>query len=774
MHHFSKGSLKTKFSVPVLIILLTSSTFMPPIRQTVAAGTAPVDLAFQTMSFQPEADLLNVSLGFSRKYTNVITIGSTVVDALVTVTAFSGQSGNKLDTFDQYDNSQHLSAHTKPSSNSESPATFRIDFLEGGTNNPIQVNNLALSIADVDAHEFISFAGITSYKLSSPTQLTRTTTSGTTRFHSSTTGGSNTDEKRIAEARYASAGSVKVSFGCRANASSAIGAGGKCGFTIVVGTFAWPGATTEVVVQRADYSILYNANTGTGTVPPTTTGNAALTVESGSSLSQSGNTFASWNTKADGTGTKYLPGSSVTPAENITLYAQYGQPACAVTFDESGGSSVSDSNFTTGGTVTLPAAPTRAGFTFRGWFAAASGGNALTSPYSPSTCNVELFAQWAQNFTATYEERGGTSVSDGTFSSGETVTLPAAPTRPGFTFQGWYTAPDGGTQYNATTTPPDGNLTIYAQWLPYTVTYEERGGTTVSDGTFNAGDTITLPPAPTRTGYVFEGWYTAPSGGTLYGASYHPPARDQIIYAQWTPYEVMYDTQGGSTVAGWIIGSNATITLPAAPTRPGFTFDGWFTTPTGGTAEGATYGPQTGDITFFAQWTRLPFAVIYEEHGGTVVADDSFFSGNTITLVDPPTRTGYTFDGWFTAASGGTQYSATHSPPDGDLTIHAQWTPISVATTPAPAQIVSTTTTIPATPPTSSPPTTVVATLPTTTVATVRAVSPLAVSPQPNNSTLPVIPKTGSSSGSPTFFALSLIFGGALMLLRRRPRSFTR
>ena len=366
-------------------------------------------------------------------------------------------------------------------------------------------------------------------------------------------------------------------------------------------------------------------------------------------------------------------GRTATQPYTVTI----GGVLCTVTYDEAGGSAVANTDFFQPGTITLPAAPTRAGYSFLGWFTSATGGSALTSPHTPAGCNVELIARWALIYNVTYEERGGTTVTDATFISGGTVTLPAAPTRAGFTFQGWFTAPDGGTQYGSTTTPPDGNVSIYAQWLPYTVTYDERGGTTVSDTTFNCVttcDTITLPPTPTRAGYVFEGWYTAPTGGTRYGATYVPTAKDQVIYAQWTPYEVSFQTQGGTPVAGWIIGSNATITLPPAPSRAGFNFNGWFTTPTGGSPVGATYGPHTGDIDFFAQWSPVLHNVTYEEHGGTTVPDATFVSGGTVTLPAKPTRAGYTFDGWFTAQTGGTEYGSTSTPPDGNLVVHAQWT----------------------------------------------------------------------------------------------------
>jgi uncharacterized repeat protein (TIGR02543 family) len=407
-----------------------------------------------------------------------------------------------------------------------------------------------------------------------------------------------------------------------------------------------------------------------GTLPPGTSLNA-LTGE----ISGTPTTAGTYSFTVETTDSRVVGevGRTATQPYTVTI----GGVLCTVTYDEAGGSAVANTDFFQPGTITLPAAPTRAGYSFLGWFTSATGGSALTSPHTPAGCNVELIARWALIYNVTYEERGGTTVTDATFISGGTVTLPAAPTRAGFTFQGWFTAPDGGTQYGSTTTPPDGNVTMYAQWLPYTVTYDERGGTTVSDTTFNCVttcDTITLPPTPTRAGYVFEGWYTAPTGGTRYGATYVPTAKDQVIYAQWTPYEVSFQTQGGTAVAGWIIGSNATITLPPAPTRAGFTFNGWFTTPTGGSPVGATYGPHTGDIDFYAQWSPVLHNVTYEEHGGTTVPDATFVSGGTVTLPANPTRAGYSFDGWFTAQTGGTEYDPTFSPPDGNLVVHAQWT----------------------------------------------------------------------------------------------------
>jgi uncharacterized repeat protein (TIGR02543 family) len=228
---------------------------------------------------------------------------------------------------------------------------------------------------------------------------------------------------------------------------------------------------------------------------------------------------------------------------------------------------------------------------------------------------------------------------------------------------------------------------VHAQWTqnPFTVTYEEHGGTTVSDSEFVSGGTITLPPRPTRAGYTFDGWFTAQTGGAQYGSSFSPVDGNLVVHAQWTQvsantvFTVTYEEHGGTTVPNATFVSGGTVTLPAAPTRAGYTFDGWFTEETDGTRFNSTFSPADENVVVHAQWTQIPFAVTFEEHGGTTVVDDVFFSGGTVTLPADPTRAGYTFNGWFSAQTGGTRYASSFLPSDGNIVIHAQWT---VASTP--------------------------------------------------------------------------------------------
>ena len=135
-----------------------------------------------------------------------------------------------------------------------------------------------------------------------------------------------------------------------------------------------------------------------------------------------------------------------------------------------------------GTTITLPGAPSRAGYVFAGWFAAPSGGSALTSPYTLAG-SVTLYAQWTANATdtVTFNSEGGSTVGSQSGLQGTTITLPGAPSRAGYVFAGWFAAPSGG---SALTSPYTlaGSVTLYAQWAvaPTTAVTVPSTGTVLS------------------------------------------------------------------------------------------------------------------------------------------------------------------------------------------------------------------------------------------------------------------------------------------------------
>ncbi|MGC6397835.1 MAG: InlB B-repeat-containing protein [Ilumatobacteraceae bacterium] len=149
----------------------------------------------------------------------------------------------------------------------------------------------------------------------------------------------------------------------------------------------------------------------------------------------------------------------------------------------------------------------------------------------------------AATLNITYDSQGGSTVTDGdttTTTGGSISTLPTDPTRDGYTFNGWYTATSSGTQITAGTAHNQtADFTLYAQWAANTlnITYDSQGSSTVTGGdatTTTGGAIATLPTDPTRTGYTFNGWYTAASGGSeITAGEAHNQTADFTLYAQW-------------------------------------------------------------------------------------------------------------------------------------------------------------------------------------------------------------------------------------------------
>ncbi|WP_172418271.1 InlB B-repeat-containing protein [Aurantimicrobium minutum] len=181
----------------------------------------------------------------------------------------------------------------------------------------------------------------------------------------------------------------------------------------------------------------------------------------------------------------------------------------------------------------------KAGHTFAGWASSANQSTGSTGSYN-LTANTTLYPAFAINtYNVTYDEQGGSSVTDGTFTHGGSLTYPANPTKNGYTFQGWFDASSGGNLKTASAVAAsNANVTLYAQWSAntYNVTYDEHGGSTVSDGSYVFGNTLVFPSAPTRSGYSFAGWFAAASGGQPLTASGVSSGTSNVtLHAQWTP-----------------------------------------------------------------------------------------------------------------------------------------------------------------------------------------------------------------------------------------------
>ncbi|MGN1155738.1 MAG: InlB B-repeat-containing protein [Agathobacter sp.] len=438
---------------------------------------------------------------------------------------------------------------------------------------------------------------------------------------------------------------------------------------------ATDGATVTLYAKWTEntYTIAFNANGGSGSMSSMTSCKYSTSYTlTANSFTRTGYTFAGWNTNASGTGTSYANKASVsklsaTNGATVTLYAKWTPNTYTTTFNANGGTCSTTSKSVTYDSTygTLPT-PSRTGYTFKGWFTAAENGTQVTSATTVSTASSHtLYAQWTANsYTASFDANGGTcSTTSKSVTYDSTYGTLPTPSWTGYAFKGWFTLPSGGTQVTSSTTVSTASShTLYAQWelLHYTVSFDANGGTCSTESKeITYGLTYGTLPTPTRTGYIFTGWYTSASGGSNVTASTTvTTTSSHTLYAQWTPisYTINFSANGGTGSMSGItaVYDQAKALTANTFTRTGYSFKGWSTSPT---ATSASYVDMqsvsnltatNGDtITLYAVWEIISYAVIYDGNGGTSsIGSKAFAYDSLIDLNVTASKSGYTFVGW--------------------------------------------------------------------------------------------------------------------------------
>ena len=379
--------------------------------------------------------------------------------------------------------------------------------------------------------------------------------------------------------------------------------------------------------------------------------------------------FLGWFTAASG-GTQVTASTKVTG--KATYYAHW-ELVYTIVFDANGGTGDTTVSIAPNSTLgTLPTV-TRTGYTFAGWYTAASGGTQVTAS-TKVTGAATYYAHWEiVNYTITFNANGGTGGTTVNRTYNSTLgTLPTV-TRDGYKFLGWFTAASGGTQVTAST-QVTGAATYYAHWeiVNYTITFNANGGTgdTTVERAYNS--TLDALPTVTRTGYAFVGWFTATSGGIQVTAS-TKVSGSATYYAHWeiVNYTITFNANGGTGGTTVNLDYNSTLgTLPTM-TRTGYTFAGWYTAASGGTQVTAST-KVTGAATYYAHWEIVNYTITFNANGGTGGTTVNRAYNSTLGTLPTATRDGYKFLGWYTAASGGTQVTAS-TKVTGEATYYAHW-----------------------------------------------------------------------------------------------------
>ena len=438
-----------------------------------------------------------------------------------------------------------------------------------------------------------------------------------------------------------------------------------------------------------------------------------------------GYTFTGWYKEAECTN-KVSEGEYI-PTANITLYAKWTVNSYTATFNSNGGTTANPSTITKQYGAQLGTLPTtsRAGYTFTGWFTEVVGGTQVTE-ITQVTGHTTYYAHWtANNYTITYDQNyygtnlwtgttdvskytswqvtptSQTTIEDRNVMNGQIIkfVMPSGAGKTGGPYYR-YGAITGklteGKQYtwsiyvksNINKAVWIGSEQAGEPWVDVTTSWQKVTHTFIAQGEsasfvfysseWNAGDelyihsleimegtpthtTVTKAygtnletlPVPTRTGYSFEGWYTAPTGGTIVNSSTSVPIGNVTYYAHWrkttaNSYTATFNSNGGTTANPATITKQYGAQLGTLPTtsRVNYTFAGWFTAASGGTQILTTTTMGSANVTYYAHWVANPSATITANPVSTTVV-----AGNAFSFSVAATGNGTLSYQWYSATS---------------------------------------------------------------------------------------------------------------------------
>ena len=282
-------------------------------------------------------------------------------------------------------------------------------------------------------------------------------------------------------------------------------------------------------------------------------------------------------------------------------------------------------------------------------------------------------------YTITFNSNDGTSVESQNVNAGEKLNEPTpAPTREGFTFDGWYEDSTFSTKFNFDT-PITDNMTLYAKWTEnkYTLTFDANGGTGTMTPVTDLTGEYTLPAneftAP--SGKQFKGWSLTTDGAIVTKVDM---TENKTVYAIWedipvVTYTLTFDANGGTGSMTAKTGLTGEYTLPANEfTAPsGKQFKGWSLTTDGAIVNKVD---MTENKTVYAIWENIIYTVTFNSNDGTLVESQNVNAGEKLTEPTPaPTKVGFTFDGWYETATFNKKFDF-NTPITNSMTLYAKWT----------------------------------------------------------------------------------------------------
>lgn len=394
---------------------------------------------------------------------------------------------------------------------------------------------------------------------------------------------------------------------------------------------------------NAEYTVTFDSNTGTGTMPAQIVSYNVATPLNANTFTKTDYVFNGWNTNANGTGTAYAPGASITNLGDIILYAQWIESTnCTVTFVY-GDETFDGSNYIVSGIPLFSSNNIHRDFEIRSTISNFTMNPGQNNSRNVFICNQNEARDPYPGFAMSYredQEGNGIKIQGNCTSTGQAMVF-------------WgkesgtvvITRTDDKLYYDDNNFLVDfANLvTPFNAPLSFGANLDQNGNprrfakVTMSDTevkiTYSLSEIPTLVlPTPTRVGYVFKGWYTDPVGGTKITTPTIEQLANKKIYARWavptSTYTITFNSNGGTGIMNDqdIDYGVSTALNSNTYTKTDAVFLGWNTAADG---TGTHYDDEEvvtdiGDKTLYAEWEENPHPITF------FYGNESFIGNNYI------------------------------------------------------------------------------------------------------------------------------------------------
>ncbi len=380
------------------------------------------------------------------------------------------------------------------------------------------------------------------------------------------------------------------------------------------------------------YSIVFDANGGTGTTAPVNAVYDSEATLTANGFERVGYHFAGWNTAANGSGTSYADKAVVKnlASENgavVKLYAVWEANTYTVIY-KADGKEVGRQTYKFGEAIKPITDPVKEGYTFKGW--------KESLPAVMPANDITVDAVFEINSYKLIYMVDGAEYRTETVEFGAAVTAIPEPAKTGYTFSGWKNVPDTMPAHDVTVT---GTFTVNTYKLTYIVDGKEYKSYDVAFGA-----AVTPEAAPTKQGYTFDGW-TPELPGTM-------PANDVTVTAKWiansdTKVTLIYEFEGldgkyAEKNRAEKTGTTDTLYTVADADKVGF--EGFTLNESASVLSGTVKAD--GSLVLTVKYDRNTYTLTYEVDGTQYGENQTYKFGSAVTMLEEPTKEGYTFSGW--------------------------------------------------------------------------------------------------------------------------------